>query len=134
MDCCDNRLVIELKSGEARAFNITIQGKTGGFIDGEPQYKGFDLNNYTLELDIKDYPNFKVKPIIHKDITTKNIDGSYISDANKGKVVINFSLEDLEKLPDIKDYYLILTLVSGTQRIIISGEGDNSGVLRYCKS
>lgn len=141
MTCENNRIIIELQSGEVRNFSMTIQTKVGN----TNTYKPLNLTEYTIEVDIKKYPYFSVDSIIHKDLTIEEpgLVDSYIlpqvqsTDPEQntiGKFVLGISQEDLELLKPEGEYYLIITLVNGDTRIIISGEGDSSGILRFCNS
>ena len=138
MACRSNRLVMKIKSGEARGFTFTIKTNTGLVQDGKPVYRVVDLTDYTVSFQIKKYPYFTVDPIIDKEITFLQ-DGTigWILDQSgddKGKFIVQITMDDMAKLVPEKDYYLILTLQTGDQRIIISGEGDTSGVFRVCQS
>ena len=138
MACRSNRLVMKIKSGEARGFTFTIKTNTGLIQDGQPVYRVVDLTDYTVSFQIKKYPYFTVDPIIDKEITSLQ-DGTigWILDQSgddKGKFIVQITMDDMSKLTPEKDYYLILTLQTGDQRIIISGEGDTSGIFRVCQS
>lgn len=136
MACKNNRLVMKIKSGEARGFGFTIKTNTGRVdTSGQPIYRVLDLTNYTVEFQIKKYPYYTVEPIINKEITELQ-DGStgWITDPRNGKFTVQITLDDLEKLIPEKDYYLIITLINGETRLIISGEGDKSGIFRVCQS
>lgn len=136
MACKSNRLVMKIKSGEARSFGITVKTNTGTFnTKGEPIYRALDLTGYTVNFEIKKYPYFTVEPIISKQITNIE-DGAigWIYDPTNGKFSVQITMNDMEKLVPEKDYYLILTLVNGDTRLIISGEGDTSGIFRVCQS
>lgn len=141
MECCNNRLVIELQSGEIRNYGMTIETQVGN----TGVYKPMNLSQYTIEVDIKKYPYASVESLIHKELieSEAGLYDSYIlpqvSSSNPdtdtiGKFVIGFTLDDISLLEPNKDYYIIITLVNGEQRIIISGEGDNVGILRLCNS
>lgn len=138
MACRSNRLVMKIKSGEARGFTFTIKTNTGLIQDGQPVYRVVDLTDYTVSFQIKKYPYFTVDPIIDKEITSLQ-DGTkgWILDQSgddKGKFIVQITMDDMSRLIPEKDYYLILTLQTGDQRIIISGEGDTSGIFRVCQS
>lgn len=140
MVCQNNRLVIKIKSGEARGIGITIKTNSGTLdpLTNKPIYNALDLSPYTISFQIKKYPYFTVEPIIDKEITMVE-DGTVgwiLNQAgdNKGKFIVQITLEDLAKLTPEKDYYLILTLISGDTRTIISGENEKSGIFRVCKS
>jgi len=136
MACKNNRLAMKIKSGEARGFGFTIKTNTGRTdTSGNPIYQALNLTGYTIEFQIKKYPYYTVEPIINKEITDLQ-DGSvgWITDARNGKFTVQITLDDLSKLIPEKDYYLIITLINGDTRLIISGEGDKSGVFRVCQS
>ena len=122
MLCNSNRLVVEVKQGEARSFGFTIKHNK------EPM----DLADYQVVVQIKKSPYFKVKPLIEKRVTTELSDDGRIYDAALGQFKITFSEADTTILPP-DDYYLIIFLENGPTKIIISGEGNNSGILRFCK-
>ena len=122
MLCNSNRLVLEVKQGESRSFGFTIKQK------GEPM----DLSNYTVTVQVKKSPYFKVKSLIEKRVTTELSDDGRIYNAELGQFKITFSETDTTELPP-DDYYLIIFLENGPTKIIISGEGNKSGILRFCK-
>lgn len=122
MLCNSNRLVMEVKQGEVRGFGFTIKQK------GEPM----DLTDYTVTVQVKKSPYFKIQPLIEKQITTVFSDQGHIYNAELGKFKITFTEADTTTLaPD--DYYLIIFIENGPTKIIISGEGNKSGILRFCK-
>ena len=122
MLCNSNRLVLEVKQGEARSFGFTIKQK------GEPM----DLTDYTVTVQVKKSPYFKIEPLIEKRVTTELSDDGRIYNAELGQFKITFSEYDTTTLaPD--DYYLIIFIENGSTKIIISGEGNKSGILRFCK-
>lgn len=122
MLCNSNRLVLEVKQGEARSFGFTIKQK------GEPM----NLTNYQVVVQVKKSPYFKVKSLIEKRVTTELSDDGRIYNAELGQFKITFTESDTTKLPP-DDYYLIIFLENGPTKIIISGEGNKSGILRFCK-
>ena len=122
MLCNSNRLVLEVKQGESRSFGFTIKQK------GEPM----DLTDYSVTVQVKKSPYFKVKPLIEKQVTTTLTGDGRIYDAALGQFKITFTEGDTTKLPP-DDYYLIIFLENGSTKIIISGEGNKSGILRFCK-
>ena len=122
MLCNSNRLVLEVKQGESRSFGFTIKQK------GEPM----NLTDYTVTVQIKKSPYFKVKSLIEKRVTTELSDDGRIYDAELGQFKITFTEVDTTELPP-DDYYLIIFLENGPTKIIISGEGNKSGILRFCK-
>lgn len=122
MLCNSNRLVVEVKQGEARSFGFTVKHNK------EPM----DLTDYTVIVQVKKSPYFKVKSLIEKRVTTELSDSGQIYDAELGRFKITFTESDTTKLPP-DDYYLIIFLENGPTKIIISGEGNKSGILRFCK-
>ena len=122
MLCNSNRLVLEVKQGEARSFGFTIKQK------GEPM----NLTDYQVVVQIKKSPYFKVKPLIEKRVTTELSDDGRIYNAALGQFKITFTESDTTILPP-DDYYLIIFLENGPTKIIISGEGNKSGILIFCK-
>ena len=122
MLCNSNRLVLEVKQSEARSFGFTIKQKD------EPM----DLSDYTVIVQVKKSPYFKVKTLIEKRVTTELTDNGRIYDAEQGQFKITFTEVDTTELPP-DDYYLIIFLENGPTKIIISGEGNKSGILRFCK-
>ncbi len=136
MACRSSKLIMKIKSGEARGFNFTIKTNTGMTdVSGNPIYEALDLTNYIVSFQIKKYPYATVEPIINKTITLVQ-DGAvgWINDPENGKFVVEITSNDLDKLVPEKDYYLILTLINGDTKVIISGEGDQSGIFRVCQS
>lgn len=130
MLCNSNRLIIEVKQGEARSFGFTI--KTKSKVDGIEEYVPMDLTDYQVIVEIKKAPYFKVQSLIEKLVTTELSDSGHIYDPEAGQFKITFSEDDTTKLAP-ETYYLIIYLVNGPTKIIISGEGDKSGILRFCK-
>lgn len=136
MACKNNRLVMKIKSGEEKGFNFTIKANAGfNDVNGNPVYNPVDLSDYVVEFQIKKYPYYSVQSIIEKIITLDEQEGiGWINNPTNGNFVVQITLEDLEKLVPEKDYYLIITLVTKDNRIIISGENDKSGIFRVCQS
>ena len=122
-NCNEDRLILNVKQGEDKSFSIAIKDK---------QSNPVDLTGYTVEVNIKKYPLFKVDSLITKVFGVTPVDGSYIADAEDGEIILKILAEETIKLnPDF--YYLIITLINGNgNRTIISGEGDKSGVLKIC--
>ena len=122
-NCNEDRLVLSVKQGEDKSFAIDVKDR---------QLNPVDLTGYTVEVNVKKYPLYKVDSLITKVFDTTPVDGSYIADAEDGEIVLKILASETIKLnPDF--YYLIITLVNGNgNRTIISGEGDKSGVLKIC--
>lgn len=122
MLCNSNRLVVEVKQGEARSFGFTIKHNK------EPM----DLTDYQVVVQVKKSPYFKVQSLIEKVVTAELGEAGQIYDAEQGQFKITFTESDTTILPP-DDYYLIIFLENGPTKIIISGEGNKSGILRFCK-
>lgn len=122
MLCNSNRLVVEVKQGEARSFGFTVKHNK------EPM----DLTDYQVVVQVKQSPYFKVQPLIEKIVTTELTDSGQIYDPELGKFKVTFTEKDTVTLPP-NDYFLIIYLINGPTKIIISGEGNTSGILRFCK-
>lgn len=131
MLCNSDRLVMEVKQGEARSFGFTIEHNE--LVDGTKEYAPMDLTEYSVTFQVKKSPYFKVEPLIEKIITTEYSEANgHIYDPTLGKFKVSFTEADTTKLPP-DTYYVIIYLINGTTKIIISGEGDKSGILRFCK-
>lgn len=136
MACRNKRLIMKIKSGEAKGFSFTIKSNSGLLdTDGQPIYNPVNLTEYTIEFQIKKYPYFTVPSILEKKITTTEDDyNGWIFSPETGQFSIQITLEDMEKLTPETDYYVILTMVNGDVRTIISGQGDTSGIFKVCQS
>lgn len=124
MSQCDNqRLILEVKQGESRSFSFTL-------YEGENL---FNLNNYTIDFQVRKSPYLNVEPFINKhiDLDNTNPDG-YITDANQGQFLVYINQNDFGNLPP-KDYYVSIYLNNGPTRFSISGTGNDSSVIRFCK-
>lgn len=121
---CSQRLLLEIKQGTSRTYGFTI--KQGG--------NPMDLTKYTVIFEVKPAPYYTVPDLIYKELTTTSDDRvvGNIYNPTEGQFKVTFNIEDYIKLPP-NDYYLVVTLVEGTTRIIISGEGQASGIFRICK-
>lgn len=121
---CKERLLLEIKQGEDRNFGFTIK------LGGEP----FDLTDYQVLFQVKRAPFYKLESLIEKLITTTEVrEVGHIYNPIGGQFKVQLSLDDYIKLPT-GDYSLIITLLNGTNRIAIAGEGNASGVFRICYS
>ena len=120
--CNDDRVELLIKQGEQRSyiFNITNADTTP-----------LDLSGKEILVEIKKYPLYKVKALV--EITLSNIDNGngYINDPTNGQFTL--TLTENESSLNPAEYYLIITMISGSERIIISGEGDLSGILKVCR-
>ena len=122
-DCNKDRIEILVKQGTSLSCNFTVYNK-----DGTPLL----LNDYTISVQVKKYPLAKVNPIRAWEITTGASEGGQITSVDEGKFRVTFTSELTTSLnPDT--YYLVIMQVNPDNRIIISGEGDKSGVLRICR-
>lgn len=123
---CSEKLLLEIKQGTDRAYNFTIKHKD----------IPFSLIGYEIKVEIKPSPYFSVPALITKIITQtsdRNTIGQ-IYNPNEGQWCLQINLDDYIKLPP-QDYYLVATLTNpdSGDKIIISGEGDNSGIFRIVK-
>lgn len=133
----NNRLLMEVKSGESRGFGFTIKQLSGQDEDGNNVYEPMKLTDYQVVFEVKRYPYNSVEPLISKTLTTEvdNYTGWILDqDEYPGQFQIQLTADDLDNLVPEQQYYVILTLVNGDTKIIISGEGDTSGILRFCQS
>ena len=121
-DCNNSRVVLVIKQGEQRSFIFNIKDK-----DGNP----VDLVSKEILVEVKNYPLLKVKPIISILLTNVDNGNGYINDQETGQFIL--TLTETESSLNPQEYYLIITMISGTERIIISGEGNSSGVLKVCR-
>lgn len=121
-DCNNDRVELLIKQGEQRSYIFNITNS-----DGTP----LDLSSREILVEIKKYPLYKVKALI--EITLTNVDqgNGYINDPTNGQFTL--TLTENESSLNPAEYYLIITMISGSERIIISGEGDLSGVLKVCR-
>lgn len=130
MTCAKNRLVVKIQSGEARSFGFTIKAKNS--LD---EYVPMDLTQYIVDFQIKEYPYASVNPIINKEITLdEDTLNGWIYEPTLGKFKVEINQDDMDILIPGKEYYLVITLINGETRIIISGEGDNVGTFMVCNS
>lgn len=130
MACTNNRLVVKIQSGEVRSFGFTIKAKNS--LD---EYIPMDLTQYVVDFQIKEYPYDSVDPIIHKVLDLdEDSNNGWIYEPTGGKFEVVITLDDMDILIPGKEYNLVITLINGDTRIIISGEGDNVGVFMVCNS
>ena len=121
-DCNDDRVVLLMKQGEQRSFIFNITDSEG---------RPLDLTGRTILVDIKKYPLVKITPIYSILLDTIEGDNGYINDPMNGQFTLTITEEQSSLNP--AEYYLIITMITGEERIIISGEGDLSGVLKICR-
>ena len=122
-DCNDERLELVIKQGEQRSYSFTIRDKSGTPVD---------LSSSTIEVQVKNYPLYKVNSIFTMPLNRESSENGQITDPTNGKFVLTITEEQSSSLVP-KEYYLIITMITGTNRVIISGEGQASGVLIVCK-
>lgn len=122
-DCNDERLELVIKQGEQRSYSFTIKDKSGNPVD---------LSSSTIEVQVKNYPLYKVNSIFTMPLNRESSENGQITDPTNGKFVLTITEEQSSSLVP-KEYYLIITMITGTNRVIISGEGQASGVLVVCK-
>lgn len=122
-DCNKDRIELLVKQGTSQSYNFTVRGK-----DGTP----LDLTDYVIQVDIKKYPLAKVQSLISNTITVDSTDAGQITNVNGGQFTIRIT-EDMSTSLNPDTYYIQVMLVNQDNRIIISGEGDKSGVLRICR-
>ena len=122
-DCNKDRLELLVKQGTSQSYNFTVRAS-----DGTP----LDLSDYIIKVQIKKYPLAKVSPLIEWDITIDSTEYGQITSVDEGKFYIHLT-EDLTTSLNPDTYYLVVMLVNQNNQIVISGEGDKSGVLRICK-
>lgn len=122
-DCNDERLELVIKQGEQRSYSFSIKDKSGTPVD---------LSSSTIEVQIKNYPLYKVNSIFTIPLNRESSENGQITDPTNGKFVLTITEEQSSSLVP-KEYYLIITMITGTNRVIISGEGQASGVLVVCK-
>lgn len=121
-DCNKDRIEVLVKQGTSRSCNFTVRDK-----DGTPLL----LNSYTIRVQIKKYPLAKIPALREWIIDTNSVDGGRITSIDEGKFTVTITSEVSASLnPDI--YYLVIMLVNPDNQIIISGEGDKSGILKIC--
>jgi hypothetical protein len=130
-DC--NRLVVEIKQGEARGFGFTIQQKVFNTETQEYELKPFDLTGMEVHFQVKIAPYFNLPSLIDKIIseTSSEVAVGLISYPTEGKFKVQIT--EQEALRNPYDYALIITVVDKDTKYIISGEGNTSGIFRVCK-
>lgn len=120
-NCNEGRIELVMKQGTKQSFNLTIQAK-----DGNP----VDLSSYTVQVDIKKYPLVKVDSLISFSVTQDSSENGQITDPTNGKVTVTITEDNSSLSPAI--YYLIVQLINPSNTIIISGNGDSTGILKIC--
>lgn len=122
-DCNDDRVEMLIKQGEQRSyiFNIT-----------DPDKQPVNLTGNTIEVQIKNYPQYKVKSLFEVTLDEYSSEYGYINDPTNGQFTLTITTDVSGNLQP-KEYYIIITMVRGDERIIISGEGELSGILTVCQ-
>lgn len=122
-DCNNDRIEMLIKQGEQRSYVFNITDK-----DKNP----VDLSSSSIEVQIKTYPLYKVKSLYDIILDTNSSEYGYINDPTNGQFTLTIT-EEISGNLSPKEYYIIITMVTGENRIIISGEGQLSGVLVVCR-
>lgn len=116
-DCNDDRIEVVIKQGEQRSYVFNITDREGNPVN---------LTGSTIEVQIKKYPLYKVKSIYEMVLDIASSENGYINNPEGGQFTLTITEEQSGNLnPD--EYYIIITLVTGDNRVIISGEGQQSG-------
>ena len=118
-DCNEDRVELVIKQGEQRSYIFNITDREGNPVN---------LSGCTIEIQVKNYPLYKVKSLIEIILSQANTENGYINNVDGGQFTLIITEEQSSSLPP-KDYYLIITLIKSDSRIIISGEGSSSGIL-----
>lgn len=122
-DCNNDRIEMLIKQGEQRSYVFNITDK-----DKNP----VDLSSSSIEVQIKTYPLYKVKSLYDIILDTNSSEYGYINDPTNGQFTLTIT-EEISGNLSPKEYYIIITMVTGENRVIISGEGQLSGVLVVCR-
>jgi hypothetical protein len=120
-NCNEGRIELVMKQGTRQSFNLTIKTKEGNPVD---------LSSYTVQVDIKKYPLVKVDSLISFYVTQDSSENGQITDPMNGKVTVTITEDNSSLSPAI--YYLIVQLTNPSNTIIISGNGDSTGILKIC--
>lgn len=123
---CNERLILEIKQGESRGFIFTITQEDS---EGE---KPIDLTNKKISFTVRVSPYLNVTPIINKIITEEENNDGCITNPPKGEFKINLYSEDINTHP-VGEYYVSIYVIDSEQTYSISGEGNTSSILRFCK-
>lgn len=129
---CNNNLILELKQGEDRTFGFTIvQNINNNEVP-------LDLTGYNIKVEVRQQPYSQVTPFINKLLdTTETIDG-YIYNPTGGQFQIRFNDIDFNGYPP-NDYYLSVYIINDDTNsddptiVNISGNGNNTSIIRFCK-
>lgn len=122
-DCNKDKIELLIKQGTSQSYNFTVRNK-----DGTP----LDLSGYFIRVDIKKYPLAKVQSLTSWDINTYSSEGGQITSVSEGKFTLRVTSDVSTNLnPDV--YYIVIMLINPDNQIIISGEGDKSGIIKICR-
>lgn len=126
--CANNRLILEVKQGENRSYNFTLMQ-----YDEDNNETPIDLTNYTVEFEVRVMPYVNTPPIFTKNLDLTPTQDGQIYDPTNGKFLVYIYNSDIDNLPP-QDYYLSIYIVNNTNRTCISGDGDNSSIIRFCQA
>lgn len=126
--CANNRLILEVKQGENRSFNFTLLQ-----YDNNNEETPIDLTGYTVEFEVRVMPYVNTPPIFTKKLDVTATQDGQINDPTNGKFFVYIYSSDIDNLPP-QDYYLSIYIVNGVIRTAISGDGDNSSIIRFCQA
>lgn len=122
-----NTLLLEVKQGENRSFGFTVTQNTSS---GEVP---LNLTNCSIDFEVRKTPYISVTPILTKNVSIlENADG-FIYNPTQGQFKINLYSTEIDLIPP-EDYYISIYVNQDDDvRYSISGEGNMSGILRFCK-
>lgn len=124
---CNEKLVLEVKQGETRQFVFNV---TQGYETNEEL--PLDLTGKSLIFTVRPSPYDTVTPVFSKTITIDETNDGYISNPTNGEFIVNILNTDWKSYP-VQDYYLSIYVVDEEQQYSISGDGDTSSIIRFCK-
>lgn len=126
--CANNRLILEVKQGENRSYDFTLKQ-----YDEDNNETPIDLTNYTVEFEVRAMPYVNTPTIFTKKLDLTPTQDGQIYDPTNGKFLVYIYSSDIDNLPP-QDYYLSIYIVNGVIRTAISGDGDNSSIIRFCQA
>lgn len=126
--CANNRLILEVKQGENRSFGFTLLQ-----YDENNNTIPIDLTNYTVEFEVRVTPYINTPPVFTKKLTTQPLADGQITEPTQGKFLVYIYSTDIQNLPP-QDYYLSIYINNNINRTIISGDGNNSSIIRFCQA
>ena len=126
--CANNRLILEVKQGENRSYDFTLM-QYGEDNNETP----IDLTNYTVEFEVRAMPYVNTPTIFTKKLDLTPTQDGQIYDSTNGKFLVYIYSSDIDNLPP-QDYYLSIYIVNNANRTTISGDGDNSSIIRFCQA